>query len=75
MFNTQSIRKIYDLCNQYSLTQVVNERTYFTERSSSLTDLMLVSNPNRVILNGVVDPFLGQDLSYQRPLFGIFKFS
>ena len=59
MFNSQSARKINGLYYQFSLTQVVNEPSHFTEHSSSLTDLMLVSNPNHVILNGVGDPFLG----------------
>ena len=44
---------------KFSLTQVVNEPRHFTEHSSSLIDMMLVSNPNHVILNGVGDPFLG----------------
>ena len=74
MYNPQSARKINDFCNQFSLTQVVNEPTHFTEHSSTLIDLMLVSNPNHVILNGVGDPFLGQDLRYHCPIFGIFKF-
>ena len=74
MYNPQSARKINDFCNQFSLTQVVNEPTHFTEHSSTLIDLMLVSNPNHVILNGVGDHFLGQDLRYHCPIFGIFKF-
>ena len=64
MYNSQSSRKTNDLCHQFSLTQVVNGPTHFTEHSSSLIDLMLVSNPNHVILNDVGDPFLGQDLKY-----------
>ena len=74
MYDPQSARKINDFCNQFSLTQVVNEPTHFTEHSSTLIDLMLVSNPNHVILNGVGDPFLGQDLRYHCPIFSIFKF-
>ena len=74
MYNSQSARKINDFYNQFSLTQVVNGPTQFTEHSSSLIDLMLVSNPTHVILKGVGDPFLGQDLRYHCPIFGIFKF-
>ena len=74
MYNSQSATKINEFCNQFSLTQVVNEPTHFTEHSPSLIDLMLVSNPNYVILNGVGDPFLGQDLRYHCPIFGVFKF-
>ncbi|MCG8049110.1 MAG: reverse transcriptase domain-containing protein [Candidatus Thiodiazotropha endolucinida] len=75
VYNLQSARKINDICSEFSLTQIVNEPTHFTEYSSSLIDLMLVSNPNHVILNGVGDPFLGQDLRYHCPIFGVFKFS
>ena len=74
MYNSQSGRKINDFCNQFSLTQVVNEPTYFTEHSSSLIDLMLVSNPNHIILNGMGDTSIGQDLRYHSLIFGIFEF-
>ena len=58
-----------------SLTQVINEPTHFTETSSSLIDLVLVSNKSSVSLSGVADPFLSQELRYHCPTFNIFKFS
>ena len=60
MYNSQSARKINDFCYQFSLTQLVNEPTHCTEHSSSLINLILVSNPNHVILNGVGTPFLAR---------------
>ena len=44
------------------------------EHSSSLINLMLVSNPNHIIFKGVGDTFLGQDLRHHCSIFGIFKF-
>ena len=39
---------------------MITEPTHFTERSSSLIDIIMVSNPNRIILSGEVDPFENQ---------------
>ena len=44
MLNSQYARKINSLCQQFSLFQSVSEPTNFTENSSSLIDLLLVSN-------------------------------
>ena len=33
-----------------------------------------MSNPQNVILSGVGDPFLNQDIRYHCPIFGVFKF-
>ena len=38
-------------------------------------DIILVSNKNNLILSGVGDPFLDQELRYHFPIFDIFKFS
>ena len=38
--------------------------------SSSLTDLLLVSNKDRIIVSGVGDPFLHQDIRYHCLVFG-----
>ena len=40
-----------------------------------LIDLLLVSNKDRIIVSGVGDPFLHQDLRYHCPVFGVFNFS
>ena len=67
----QSRRKIDSLCTQFSLFQTINQPTHFTEYSSSLIDIILVSNN----LSGVGDPFLNQQMRYHCPIFGILKFS
>ena len=59
MLNSQSSRKIEELGRQFDLFQ-----QHFTENSSSLLDLVLVSNKDHLVTNGVGDPFLCQDMRY-----------
>ena len=68
-------RKIEYFCTQFSLHQSINKPTHFTEHSSSLIDILLVSNKEHLILSGVSDPFLNQEIRYHCPIYGIFKFS
>ena len=75
MLNIQSSNKIRDLCNQYSFKQTINDPTHYTEHSSSLLDIILTNNENRLILSGVGDPFLSQDIRYHCPVYGILNFS
>ena len=73
--NPQMSRKIDSLCTQFSLYQSINQPTHFTEHSSSLIDLLLVNNKDQLVVSGVGDPFLNQDVRYHCPIYGIFKFS
>ena len=75
MLNIRTSRKIESLCIQFSLYQSIDQPTHFTENSSSLIDIVLVSNKDHLLLSGVGDPFLNQDLRYHCPIYGIFKFS
>ena len=68
-------RKINSLCTQFSLYQSINQPIHFTEHSSSLIDILLVNNKDQLIVSGVGDPFLNQDVRYHCPIYGIFKFS
>ena len=74
MLNTQLSVKIRDLCKQFSLKRVINEPTHYTEHSSSLLDVILTSNKDHLILSGVGDPFLTQDVRYHCPVYGILNF-
>ena len=67
--------KINNICRQYDLHQIINEHTHFTERSSSLIDIILTSNPNSILLSGVDDPFLNLEIRYHCPIFIVFKFT
>lgn len=75
MLSAQLSAKIKNLCEEFSLTQTINQPTHFTEHSSSLLDIILTSNDNHLIFSGVGDPFLSQDLRYHCPVFGILNFS
>ena len=58
VMNQQASRKIYSLCTQYNLFQYIEQTTNFTETSSSLIDILLVSNKDHLILSGGGDHFL-----------------
>ena len=75
MLNGASKKKISNICQQYDLHQTINAPTHFTENSSSLLDIMLVTNNNNVLLSGVGEPFLHQDVRYHCPVFSVFKFT
>ena len=69
-----SSRKISDLCLQFNLKQCIDDFTHFTEHSSSIIDLLFVSNPESVVQAGVGEPFLPQNIRYHCPVFGVFRF-
>ena len=75
VLNNPSFQKVQTLCNQFALHQSINEPTHFTEHSSSSIDLILVSNKDHLVLSGVGDPFLNQEVRYHCPIYGVFKFS
>ena len=75
MLNSQYAHKINSVCQQFSLYQSISEPTHFTENLSSLINLLLVSNKDRIIFSGVGNPFIHQDLRYHCPIFGAFNVS
>ena len=75
VLSEQTNRKILSMSQQFSLHQCISEPTHFTETSSSLIDIILVSNKNSIILSGIGDPFLSQDTRYHCPVFGIMNFT
>ena len=74
ILNPQSEKKIVDICQQCNLTQLMDEPTNYTEFSSTVIDLIMVSNIHSVYLSGVGEPFLTQDIRYHCPTYCIFKF-
>ena len=70
-----SSQKVRDLCQQFNFEQIINEPTHFTENSSSLIDLILTSNRNTILLSGVGEPFLEQNIRYHCPVFCVLTFS
>ena len=75
LLNPQTARKIETFCTIFSLYQSINKPTHYTENSSSLIDIVLVSNKDNLILSGVGEPFLNQEIRYHCPVYGILKFS
>ena len=75
MLNRQTSRKIYTVCEAYSLSQIITKPTDFTGHSSSLIDLLVVNNKDHVLLSSVGDPYLTQQVRYHCPIFRIFNFS
>lgn len=74
MLNSVSKAKINDICQQYNLYQLITEPTNHTEFSSTVIDLILVSNLQSVEMSGVGEPFLLQDIRYHCPVYSIFRF-
>ena len=63
-----SRRKTKTLCHMYC-SDIISEPTHFTESSSSLIDLFLVTNKNHILLSGVGEPFLDQNIRFHCPIF------
>ena len=62
--------RIDNLLTQFSLHQLITDPTYITEHSSSLLDLIIVSNPNCILYSDVGPPLLDQT-RYHLPVTGI----
>ncbi|CAC5395380.1 unnamed protein product [Mytilus coruscus] len=50
--------KVSSLLTQFSLTQVIDEPTHFTEQSSSLLDIIVTNDVNSIVYSGVGSPLL-----------------
>ena len=61
--------KINSICQQFNLHNLIQEPSHFTEIFSSIIDLVLTSNKNSVLLSGVGEPFLEQNIRYHCPVF------
>ena len=72
--HNQSKRKIESICNQFNLVQCIEERTHFTENSSSIIDLLFVTNKDSILTSGVGEPCLDLSIRYHCPIFGVFNF-
>ena len=66
--------KIMSVFDQYSPYQLINEPTHYTETSSTLIDLLFTRNPENIIISGVGEAFLDQNLRYHCPTYAVFNF-
>ena len=64
-----SSRKIETFCQMYNLFNIISDPTHFTESTSSLIDLFLVTNKNHILLSGVGEPFLDQNIRFHCPIY------
>ena len=69
VLKNSSSRKVRDICQHFSLEQHITEPTHHTENSFSTTDLVFTSNKKNILLRGVGDPFLEQNIRYHCPVF------
>lgn len=74
MADNRSSRKIGDLCQEYGLSQLITDSTHYTETSQSTLDLILTNNSTDILLSGVGEPFLDQNIRYHCPVFCILNF-
>ena len=58
----------------FNLTQLITQPTYFTESSSSLIDVILVSNSNNFLESKVCDPFIPKVNRHHCPIAVLLKF-
>ena len=66
--------RIHNLTNSYNLHQLIDEPTHYTENSSSLLDLAIVSTPENVVYSGVSSPFIPNLIRYHCPIIVTLKF-
>jgi hypothetical protein len=65
---------ILPLLTSYSLTQVIEEPTHFTETSATLLDLFIVNDKNKVKVAGVGEPVYSDSIRYHCPIYVILSF-
>ena len=75
LLKENSFRKINDISQYFGLKTLISEPTHFTENSSSLIELFLTSNINNILISGVGEPCLEQNIRYHCPIFRVFKFT
>ena len=71
---TLLIKKVNDLCQQFSLKQLTTDPTHYTETSSSTFDLIFTSNTNNILLSGTGESVLEQNVRYHSPVYAVLNF-
>ena len=62
-----SSTKMKNLIYSYNYDQLIDEPTHYTENSSSVIDLILVSKSENVIFSNVTSPFIPKLIRYHCP--------
>ncbi|XP_045210645.2 uncharacterized protein LOC123562055 [Mercenaria mercenaria] len=61
--------------SSYNAHQLIDTPTHFTERSSSLIDLIFIKHPDNVISSFVADPFVPDLVRFHCPVVCVLKFN
>ena len=75
ILKNSSRQKVRDICQHFSVEQLITEPTHYTESSSSIIDLVFTSNKTNILSSGVGDPFLEQNIRYHCPVFFVLNFN
>ena len=75
ILKNSSNQKVRDICQHFSLKQLITEPTHYTESSSSTIDLVFTSNKTNILSSGVGDPILEQNIRYHCPVFFVLNFN
>ena len=67
--------RVKDLMQLYGLKQLIKEATHYTEHSVSLIDLIMVRNESNILISGVADPFISDQIRYHCPTVVLLKFT
>ena len=73
MFSNEN-NKIKEFIQQYNISQLIRESTYFTEHLSSLVDLILVRNTTNIVTSGVANSFIPDQIRCHCPVLVLLKF-
>lgn len=66
--------RMHNLALSYNLSQLIDEPTHYTEHSSSIIDLILVSKPENVLYSDVTSSFVPDLVRFHCPIMLILKF-
>ena len=75
MRTLSSSAKMRNLISSYNFHQVIDEPTQYTKHSSSVIDIVLVSEPENVMYSDVTSPFFSESCSVSLPNSVVFKVS
>ena len=68
-----SNKKKVDICQHYNLEQLINEQTLHRKHVFS-NRYFLTTNLYNILLSGIGDPFLDQNIRYHCPKYCVFNF-
>ena len=60
--NPNTLRKLESICSQFSFYQLIVKPTHVTEQSLCIINLIIATHNDNLVLSGVVDPFLKQNI-------------